>query len=86
MILIARTLVCCYDEYVAIQFVLNTLEGRMTAFECKGVEYFVVDKAIHIIQRDKTICISLKTVRGAHAQSSIVESFFFYTDMIKFLN
>ena len=63
-----------YDEYIAIQYVLNKLEGRMTAFIYQRVWYFVVDKAIYIIQLDKTICISLKTVRGV--QLSIVGSLF----------
>ena len=63
-----------YDEYIAIQYVLNKLEGRMTEFEYQRVWYFVVDKAIYIIQLDKTICISLKTVRGV--QLSIVGSLF----------
>ena len=44
----------------------------MTAFKYKRVCYFVVDKVIYIIQLDKTICISLKTVRGV--QLSIVGS------------
>ena len=65
---------CDYDEYIAIQNVLNKLEGRMTAFKYCRVCYFVVDKAIFIMQRDKTICISLKTVGGV--QLSIVGSFF----------
>ena len=42
---------CYYDKYR--QYVLNKLEGRMTAF----ISY--------IIQLYKIICISLKTVRGA---------------------
>ena len=46
----------------------------MTAFKYKRQWYFVVDKAISIIQLDKTICISLKTVRGV--QLSIDGSFF----------
>ena len=25
--------ICYYDEYIAIQYVLNKLEGRMTALE-----------------------------------------------------
>ena len=55
-----------YDEYIAIQFVLDKLESRMTALKYYMVWYFVVGKAIHIIQLDKTIFISLKTVRGVH--------------------
>ena len=60
-----------YDEYIGVQYVLNKLEGTMTAFREYGI--FVGDKSVHIIQLHKTICISLKTVRGV--QSSIVESF-----------
>ena len=63
-----------YDEYIAIQYVFNILEGGMTAFQHWRVWYFVVDKTIYIIQLDKTICISLKTVTGF--QSSMVESLF----------
>ena len=63
---------CYYDEYISMQYVLKKLEDRMTAFEYSKIWYFVVNKAIHIIQLDKTICISLKTVRGV--QLSIVGS------------
>ena len=59
-----------YDEYIAIQYELNKLEGRMTAFKYEKVCYFVADKVIYIIRFDKTICISLETVRGV--QLSIV--------------
>ena len=45
----------------------------MTAFKYKKVCYFVIYKVIYIIQLDKTICISLKTVRGL--QLSIFGSF-----------
>ena len=55
---------CYSEEYIGIQRVVNKLE-RMTAFEYKRVWYFVVNKAIYIIQLHKTIYISLKTVRGA---------------------
>ena len=41
--------------------------------DCR-VWYFVVEKAIYIIQLDKTICITLKAVRGV--QLSIVGSSF----------
>ena len=63
-----------YDEYIAIQCVLNKLEGRITAFGYQRVWYFVVNKAIYIIQLDKTICISLKTVR--RVQLSMAGSLF----------
>ena len=65
---------CYYDEYIALQYVLNKLEGRMTAFKYERVWYLVVNKAIYIIQLDKTICISLKTVRDV--QLPIVGSLF----------
>ena len=65
---------CDHDEYIAIQYVFNKLEGGMTAFQYSRVWYLVVDKAIYIIQLDKTICISLKTVRGV--QLSMVGSLF----------
>ena len=38
-----------YDEYIAIQYVLDKLESRMTALKYHRVWYFVVGKAIHII-------------------------------------
>ena len=41
---------CYYDEYR--QYVLNKLEGRMTAFIFISLQLY------------KIICISLKTVRG----------------------
>ena len=28
---------CYYGEYIAIQYVLNKLEGKMTEFKCKRV-------------------------------------------------
>ena len=55
-----------YDEYIAVQYMLYKLESRMIASKYYRVWYFVVDKAIHIMQLDKTICISLKTVRCVH--------------------
>ena len=55
----------------------------MTAFKYERVWYFVVDKALYIIKIDKTIGISLKTVRGAQL-SKVGE--FVYTDMVTFLN
>ena len=71
VVLIARTLdTHDYDECIAIQYVFNKLEGGMTAFKYWRVWYFVLDKEIYIIQLHKTICISLKTVRGV--QLSIV--------------
>ena len=65
---------CEYDEYIAVQYMSNKLEGRTITFEYQKVWYFVGDKAIYIIQLDKTICISLKTVRGFHL--SILGSLF----------
>ena len=53
-----------YDEYIATQCVFDKLEGGITAFQVWRVWCFVVDKAFHIIQLHKTICISLTTVRG----------------------
>ena len=45
----------CYDEYLAIQYVLNKLEGRITVFRYyKGMAFFI-NKAIYIIQLDKTM-------------------------------
>ena len=55
----------------------------MAAFRYYRIWYFVVDKTGYIIQLDKTICISLKTVRCV--QLSIAERFF-YTNVMKFLN
>ena len=52
-----------YDEYIAIQYVLDKLESRMTALKYYRVWYFVVGKTVHIIY---IIFISLETVRGAH--------------------
>ena len=52
----------------------NKLEGGLTVFKCYGVWRFVVDKAIYIIKLDKTICLSLKNVRGVHL--SMVGSLF----------
>ena len=46
----------------------------MTALKYQRAWYFVVDKAIYIIQLDKIICISLKTVSSV--QLSIVRSLF----------
>ena len=46
----------------------------MTAFKYLRVWYFVVNKAIYIMQLDKAICISPKTVTDV--QLSIVGSFF----------
>ena len=61
---------CYYEAYIAIQYALSKLEGRMIAFKYLRVWYFVVDKATYIIQLDKIICISMKTVRDV--QLSIV--------------
>ena len=63
-----------YDEYIPIQYVFNKPEGGMTAFKCYRVWYFVGDKAVYIIQLDKAICISQKSVIGV--QLSKVGSFF----------
>ena len=52
-----------YDEYIAMQYVFNKLEGEMTAFKYLRVWYCIVEKAVYIIKLDKAICISLKTVR-----------------------
>ena len=41
---------CYYDEYIAMQYVSNKLEGRMTASKYYWVWNFVVDTAIYIIQ------------------------------------
>ena len=38
-----------YDEYFAIQYVLNKLEGGVNAFKYLRVWYFVVDKVIYMI-------------------------------------
>ena len=70
---------CYYDEYIlysyTVLYVLNKLDGRMTAFKCKGyIWYVAVDKAIYITLLDKTIGLSLKTVRGS--QLSIVGTLF----------
>ena len=46
----------------------------MTAFKYREYGIFVVDKSVYIIRLDKTICISLKTVRGV--QLSIAGSLF----------
>ena len=44
----------CYNaEYIGIQYVLNKLEGRMTAFREHGI--FVGDKSVYIMQLHKTI-------------------------------
>ena len=61
-----------YDEYIAIQYVLNEFEGGMTAVKCQRIIMIFLSfkKAIFIIQLNKTICISLKIVRGV--QLSIV--------------
>ena len=65
MVLIARTLDPYeYNECIAMPYVFNTLEGRMTVFQYWKVWYFVVDKAIYIMQLHKTICITLETVGG----------------------
>ena len=80
---------CYYDEYIAIQYVLNKLEDRMTAFKYNRICNFFVDKVIYIIQLDKAICLSLKTVRGVQLSTvhpPINSWEFVYTDMVKFLN
>ena len=71
---------CYYDEYIAIQYVLNKLNKLKNKLKLKRVErlhlmrvrYFVVGKAIYFTQLDKIISISLKTVRDV--QLSIVGS------------
>ena len=61
-----------YDEYIAIKYVLNPLDNGITEYQ--RVWYLLLKKAIYIIQLDKTICISLKTVGGVHL--SIVGTLF----------
>ena len=31
--------ICYYDEYIAIQYMLNKFEGRMTAFKYEGIVF-----------------------------------------------
>ena len=74
MVLIARTLVTMMNTN-SYTVCVNKLDGRMTAFKCKGyIWYVVVEKAIYIILLDKTIGLSLKTVRGS--QLSIAGTLF----------
>ena len=48
---------CHNDENIAMYYVSNKLKGGMTAFKYWRAWYFFVDKAIFIMQLDKTICI-----------------------------
>ena len=55
----------------------------MTEFKYSKVWYFVADRAIYILQHDRTYCIFLESARSV--QISIIRGLV-YTDMMKFLN
>ena len=45
---------CYHDEYIAIQYMLNKFEGRMTAFNMRGYAILLLTQVIYVIQCDDT--------------------------------